>query len=237
MVQVGGAVELIDVSKTYRTRRGEQLVALSDTSLTVRPGEFVTIVGPSGCGKTTLLNIVGGLIEASTGAVMLDGAPENPRRQADIGFMFQEPTLLLWRSVLQNVLLPVEIRRRAIAEYEPRARELIGLLGLSGFENAYPHELSGGMQQRVAIARSLVLDSPLLLMDEPFSALDAFTRERLAHELLLIWDRNRKTVLFVTHNITEAVFLADRVVVMGPRPGRIIAELEIALPRPRRPDT
>lgn len=236
MVGSGATVELVGVSKTYRTRRGEQLFALAETSLSIKSGEFVTIVGPSGCGKTTLLSIVAGLIASSAGEVLVNGRPCT-RKSTDVGVMFQEPTLLLWRTVLRNVLLPAEIAGLSSPALKLRAHELIDMLGLSGFENAYPHELSGGMQQRVAIARSLVLDSSLLLMDEPFSAIDAFTRERLALELLLIRDRNPKTVLFVTHNIGEAVFLADRLLVMGARPGRILEEIPVSLPRPRTSQT
>lgn len=231
MAAADAIIELIDVGQVYATRRGGQVTALANTSLQARSGEFLTIVGPSGCGKTTLLNIVSGLVAPTTGDVLVNG--RRGASEGNIGMVFQEPTLLLWRTVLQNVLLPVEIRRLPVAQYEPRARELIAALGLDGFERAYPHELSGGMQQRVAIARSLIIDPPLLLMDEPFSALDAFTRDRLNVELLELWARSRKTVLFVTHNIGEAVFLADRVIVMATRPGRVIADIEVKLSRPR----
>ena len=201
----------------------------------MRSGEFVTMVGPSGCGKTTLLNIVCGLTPLSYGEVRVNrpqGAPE----KTEIGIVFQEPTLLLWRTVLNNVLLPIEIRKKPVDQYKARARDLLRILGLQGFEDAYPHELSGGMQQRVAIARALINDPTLLLMDEPFSALDAFARDRLNLELLKVWEATKKTVLFVTHNIAEAVFLADRVLVMAPRPGRVVADISIDLPRPRSED-
>jgi NitT/TauT family transport system ATP-binding protein len=225
-------VELVNVSKTYATRRGDEVVALADTSLTINRGQFVTIVGPSGCGKSTLLNIISGLSRATSGKVAVHDA-ESADGTPRVGMVFQEPTLLLWRDVLDNILLPVEIDQRPVREFRPRARELLETLGLKDFADAYPHELSGGMQQRVAIARALVLDPALLLMDEPFSAVDAFTRERLTVELLRVWERNRKTVMFVTHNIPEAVFLADRLIVMGPRPGRVLADIDIAVKRPR----
>jgi NitT/TauT family transport system ATP-binding protein len=235
LVSASPVIELVDVGKTYVTRRGENLEALAKTSLTMQSGEFVTMVGPSGCGKTTLLNIVCGLTSLTSGEVRVKRA-QGSAENVEIGIVFQEPTLLLWRTVLRNVLLPIEIRKKPVEQYVARARDLLRTLGLAGFEDAYPHELSGGMQQRAAIARALINDPTLLLMDEPFSALDAFTRDRLNLELLRVWETTKKTVLFVTHNMAEAVFLADRVLVMAPRPGRVVADIPIELPRPRTAD-
>jgi NitT/TauT family transport system ATP-binding protein len=228
-------IELNNISKIFTTMRGDSVVALSNASLAMRRGEFVTIVGPSGCGKSTLINIVSGLTQPTTGEVIIDGH-RGPTQSISIGIVFQEPTLLLWRTVLQNVLLPVEIKKLPVSAYEKRARQLLEGLGLKGFEGAYPHELSGGMQQRAAIARALITDPAILLMDEPFSALDAFTRERLNVELLKLWHGSGKTILFVTHNIGEAVFLADRIIVMAPRPGRVVEDIEIIIAQPRNLD-
>jgi len=220
------------VKMTFRTQQGK-LWALAGVSFRVAPGEFLCIVGPSGCGKTTLLRILGGLAKPTGGSVYLEGEPLTaPRRR--IGFVFQKAALLPWRTVLENVTLPLEIQGVEAAEARRRAEELLELVGLAGFEGAYPHELSGGMEQRVAIARALVHDPAILLLDEPFGALDALTRERMNLELLRIWRAKRKTVVMVTHSIQEAVFLADRVLVMSPRPGRIEASFPIPLPRPRR---
>jgi NitT/TauT family transport system ATP-binding protein len=208
------------------------LEALAEADFQLWPNEFVTIIGPSGCGKSTLLRILAGLVRPTAGRVILDGASlERPQRS--VGFVFQHPTLMPWRSALRNVMLPLEIAGAARDEAERRARDLLGLVGLEEFAEAYPRELSGGMQQRVALARALVYDPELLLLDEPFGALDALTRERLNWELLRIWRARRKTVLMVTHNIQEAVFLSDRVLTMSPRPGRIEGEVDIDLPRPR----
>jgi NitT/TauT family transport system ATP-binding protein len=222
-------------SKTYPTRKGGDVTALADVTLDIGDNEFVTLVGPSGCGKTTLLKMLAGLIPTSTGTIALDGgAITGPSRH--VGLVFQSPVLMPWRSVLDNVLLPVEILRLDRARYLERARELLKLVGLDGFERQFQRELSGGMQQRVAICRALVADPRVLLMDEPFGALDALTREVLSFELLRIWETHRKTVVFVTHSIPEAVLLADRVVVMTPRPGRVAEVLEVDLPRPRTSD-
>ena len=208
------------------------IVALEDIDFSVADGEFMSIVGPSGCGKSTLLKILAGLIPASTGEASLnDIAIEGPRK--DIGMVFQSPVLFPWRSVLGNVLLPADVQRLGREKMTQRALDLIALVGLSGFEHRYPWELSGGMQQRVALVRALIHDPALLLMDEPFGALDALTREAMNVELQRIWMERRKTVLFVTHSTAEAVFLADRVLVMTARPGRIGDLLEIDLPRPR----
>jgi NitT/TauT family transport system ATP-binding protein len=195
-------------------------------------GEFVTIVGQSGCGKTTLLKILAGLLPRSSGTVSLRGQPvDGPSR--DIGVVFQDPVLLPWRTVLDNVMLPVQVLGLDRVRFGERARMLLGLVGLTGFEDKYPHELSGGMRQRVAIARALVHDPSLLLMDEPFGALDAMTREAMNLELLRIWQESGKTIVFITHSIPEAVFLADRVIVMSARPGRIQQIVDVELPRPR----
>jgi NitT/TauT family transport system ATP-binding protein len=221
-----------DLEKTYTTKGRALVKALGGISLAIDHGEFVTIVGQSGCGKTTLLKILAGLLARSAGAVTLRGEPVNgPRR--DIGVVFQDPVLLPWRTVLDNVMLPIEVLRLSRDTYRGRAVELLRLVGLDGFEDKYPHELSGGMRQRVALARALVHDPSLLLMDEPFGALDAMTREFMNLELLRIWQEAKKTVVFITHSIPEAVFLADRVVVMSARPGRIQEVVTVDLPRPR----
>jgi NitT/TauT family transport system ATP-binding protein len=228
---------IITVQGLYKayTGRREELLALRDINLEVYPGEFISCVGPSGCGKSTLLNILGGLLDRTAGEVRFKGqAHDEPRRE--IGMMFQTPVLFDWRTILDNVLLPVEILGLSKVQYRPRALELLDLVGLKGFETAYPRELSGGMQQRVALSRVLVYDPEVLLLDEPFGALDEFTREAMNLELLRIWDTTHKTVFFVTHNINEAVFLADRVVVMTPRPGQIARVCQIDLPRPRTRD-
>jgi NitT/TauT family transport system ATP-binding protein len=207
------------------------IAALRNIDLTVGDGEFVAIVGPSGCGKSTLLKILAGLLPA-TGTAMLNGtAIAGPRR--DIGMVFQSPVLFPWRTVIDNALLPVDVQQLGRDRMIARAKTLIALVGLSGFEHRYPWELSGGMQQRVALVRALIHDPALLLMDEPFGALDALTRESMNVELQRIWLDRRKTVVFVTHSTSEAVFLADRVIVMTARPGRIGDMLKIDLPRPR----
>lgn len=226
---------LIDVSalnKVYRTREGADINALSNVNFGIREGEFVTVVGPSGCGKSTLLKILAGTLRRTSGQVTMRGAPiDGPSR--DVGVVFQAPVLLPWRTVLENVMLPIEIQKRDRAQYTEKARSFLKLVGLEAFEGKYPNELSGGMQQRVGISRALVHDPALLLMDEPFGALDAMTRESMNLELLRIWNESKKTVLLVTHSIPEAVYLADRVIVMSPRPGRISEIMEIDLPRPR----
>jgi len=198
----------------------------------VNHGEFATVVGPSGCGKSTLLRIIAGLDRPTTGAVVVGGAPVTGP-VASAGIMFQDPLLMAWRTTIGNVLLPIEVLRRDRAAYAERAKELLRLVGLQGFEQRYPHELSGGMQQRVALARALIHDPELLLMDEPFAALDEITREQMGFELLRIWSETGKTVVFVTHSISEAVFLGDRVAVLSARPGMLRSEIRIDLPRPR----
>jgi len=225
-------IDVRSVSKTYRTLEGSALVALDDVSFEIGERQFVSIVGASGSGKTTLLQILAGLMPKSAGEIRLRGAAvDGP--QHDIGFVFQQAVLLPWRTVLQNLMLPVEVMRLDRACYRERARALLDLVGLSGFENKYPFELSGGMQQRVSISRALIYDPSVLLMDEPFGALDAMTRETMNLELLRIWQESRKTVVFVTHSIAEAAFLSDAVIALTPRPGRIADIVPIDLPRPR----
>ncbi len=218
--------------KRYAGRTGASVTALENVDFDIRDGEFICVVGPSGCGKSTLLKIVAGLLSFSSGEVSRSGKPLSGPG-ADVGVVFQSPVLLPWRTILDNVLLPIEFRNLKMSEYRQRALELLDLVGLRGFEERFPHELSGGMQQRAGIVRALVQDPRILLMDEPFGALDAMTREQMNVELLRIWSSNRKTVLFVTHSIAESVFLADRVFVMTPRPGRIAEIIDIDLPRPR----
>ena len=228
-------IELRNVTKSYRTMQEEDLLALQDVSFEVGKSEFVSVVGASGCGKTTLLKIIAGLIPHSSGEVRIGGSSvKGPRK--DIGFVFQQPVLLPWRTVLENTLLPIEVMGLPREEYGKRALDILDRVGLSGFSDKYPFELSGGMQQRVAITRALVYDPDVLLLDEPFGALDAMTRESLNLELLRIWSDHRKTVLFVTHSISEAIFLSDRVVALTPRPGRLADVVEVDLPRPRRLD-
>ncbi|MFD8446442.1 ABC transporter ATP-binding protein [Streptomyces globisporus] len=224
-------VRLADVAVRFRGKKRD-VTALSDVSLDVAPGEFVAIVGPSGCGKSTLLKLVAGLLTASSGDVLLGGERVTGPRH-DIGYVFQRAALLEWRSALRNILLQAEIRRVEPAVARARADELIRMTGLGGFEDAYPHELSGGMQQRVALCRALLHEPPVLLMDEPFGALDALTREQMNTELNRIWRTTGTTVLLVTHSISEAVYLADRVVVMSPRPGTVTEIIEVGLPAER----
>jgi NitT/TauT family transport system ATP-binding protein len=219
-----------NVKKVFKTRDGE-LEALGDVSFDVYPGEFVSIVGPSGCGKTTLLKILAGLLPKSAGKIEVDEERFDPTRE--VGFVFQKSLLLHWRKVIDNVLLPIEILGMNRGSMKKRAEELLELVGLKGFEMSYPNELSGGMQQRVSIARALIHDPKLLLMDEPFGALDAITRERMNLELIRIWQEAKKTILFVTHGINEAVFLSDRIIVLSARPSRMVQALDIGLPRPR----
>lgn len=232
----GGAaqclVRIAGLQKIYKTRDGNDIHALKDIDLEIRTGEFISIVGPSGCGKTTLLKILAGILQRTAGEVVMGGRSlSGPSRE--LGVVFQAPVLLPWRTVLANVMVPVQVQRRNRTEFEARARALINMVGLGGFEQKYPSELSGGMQQRVGICRALVHDPSFLLMDEPFGALDAMTRETMNEELQRLWRESRKTILLVTHSIPEAVYLADRVVVMTPRPGRIVDVIDVDLPRPR----
>jgi len=225
-------IRLDDISKTYTASRGSAVQAVVDFSIDINSGEFITLVGPSGCGKSTILKILAGLVPPTAGSIELRGATQlGPT--PEIGVVYQQPLLLPWRSVLDNVMIPVEVLKLPKAEYRAKARDLLSLLGLADFEKSYPHQLSGGMQQRVGIARALVYDPAILLMDEPFGALDAITRDQMSVELMRISAKFQKTVVFVTHSITEAVLLADRVVVMTPRPGRIADILDVQLPRPR----
>jgi NitT/TauT family transport system ATP-binding protein len=219
------------IGKTYTAGR-DSVEAIRHVDLTVAEGEFVSLIGPSGCGKSTLLMMIGGLETASAGSVHVNGAPMHAPR-TDIGIMFQDPTLLPWKSVIDNVLFPIRMQRRPLGEYRPRAEALLAQVGLQGFLGKRPRQLSGGMRQRVAICRALIGDPRLLLMDEPFSALDAITRDEMNVALLEIWERHKITALFVTHSIREAVFLSDRVVVMGARPSTIVADLRVPYARPR----
>ena len=224
-------IGLEDVSLFYRSKNAE-VHALDSVSLRAGEREFVALLGPSGCGKSTLLKLISGLLPQSSGVIRVKGQSiKGPT--PSIGIVFQSPLLMAWRTVLQNVLLQIEIRDLDVAHYRDAARDLIRLVGLEGFENALPHQLSGGMQQRVGLCRALIHDPDVLIMDEPFGALDAMTRELMNAELQRIWIERRKTVLFITHSISEAVFLADRVLVMSPRPGRIVGEIAVDLPRPR----
>jgi NitT/TauT family transport system ATP-binding protein len=208
------------------------LQALAPMDLDVRDGEFISVVGPSGCGKSTLLRLIAGLTPASEGTLELDGKPVHGS-VTELGIVFQQPVLLEWRTAIQNVLFQVEMRGKAPGPYRERALALLDQVGLREFADAYPHQLSGGMRQRVAIARSLLHDPSLLLMDEPFGALDALTRQQMRVDIEAMWMRRRMTVVFVTHSVDEAVLLADRVVVMSPRPGRVDQILTVDLPRPR----
>ncbi|MGH8675268.1 MAG: ABC transporter ATP-binding protein [Burkholderiales bacterium] len=225
-------IRLKGVRKVYRRGRQEHL-AISDATFDVMPGELVSLVGPSGCGKSTLLKILAGLHPHDAGDVSIGSAthPFDPAR--DVGMVFQSPLLLKWRRILENVLLPAEILGLPAAESRSRARDLLALVGLAGYEDKYPYELSGGMQQRAAIARSLLHDPKLVLMDEPFGALDALTREKMNLELLRIWQEAKKTIVFVTHGISEAVFLGTRVVVLSAGPAKMADNFAIDLPRPR----
>ncbi len=229
---MGDFIRVERLVKLYRARDGTEVEALRDISFAVEGGEFVTLVGHSGCGKSTLLKILAGLAERSAGTVTIDGQDvDGPRR--DVGIVFQKPLLLEWRRVIENVLLPVEIYGLDRRRYEEKAHRLLQTAGLGAFLGKYPFELSGGMQQRVALCRALVSEPSLLLMDEPFGSLDALTRQKMGFELLRLWQEWKSTVLFVTHDIVESIMLADRVVVMSPRPGRVIDVVPVDLPRPR----
>jgi NitT/TauT family transport system ATP-binding protein len=233
--RAGGGGEFISikgVSKRFSGRQGV-VQALDAVDLTINDGEFISVIGPSGCGKSTLMMLLAGLEPATTGTIHIGGKKiDGPA--SDLGIVFQQDVLLEWRTALENVVLQAEIRKQNKAAATERARQLLAMVGLESFASAYPHELSGGMRQRVSICRALLHDPPLLVMDEPFGALDALTRDQLNVDLLRFWSDRRVTVLFVTHSISEAVFLSDRVVVMSPRPGRIETIITIDLPRPRR---
>ena len=224
-------IEIKGVSKTYKTQDGE-VPSLRPLDFDINEGEFLVVVGPSGCGKSTLLKLIAGLLPPSAGEIRVENrVVTSPHR--DVGIVFQSALLLPWRRVLENVMMPVEVKGLPIEEYRRRALDLIKMVGLDGFERKYPWQLSGGMQQRAAICRALVHDPKIVLMDEPFGALDAMTRERMNVELQRIQRETRKTVLLITHSIPEAVFLADRVMVMSARPGQIDAIYDVTLPRPR----
>jgi NitT/TauT family transport system ATP-binding protein len=228
-------IEVTGLAKDFRT--GRALVhALRDVSFAVEEGRFVTLVGPSGCGKSTLLQIIAGLISATLGEVRIEGKRIDAPMPDKIGMVFQDPTLLPWKTALANVEFPLGLQGLDRAARRKRCLELIALVGLSEFADHYPHELSGGMRQRIAIARGLAQDPRLILMDEPFAALDEQMRTRMGHDLLDIWEKTGKTVFFITHSLTEAIYLSDRVLVMSPRPGRIIDTLAIDFPRPRELD-
>jgi NitT/TauT family transport system ATP-binding protein len=229
-------IALDRVSLRYDADRGP-VEALAEISLTVAEGEFVALLGPTGCGKSSLLRLVSDLISPTAGAIAVRGEPcAAARRENQFGFVFQEPALLSWRTALGNVQLPLEVVGYPQASRRARCEELLSSVGLDKFKDAYPHELSGGMKQRVAIVRALAWNPSILLMDEPFSALDELTRAQLQDDLLRLWSGERKTVLFVTHNVSEAIYLADRVVVMSPHPGRVKTILLPELPRPRSAD-
>jgi NitT/TauT family transport system ATP-binding protein len=232
----GAAIEVDDLSVTYVGMDGAHVQALAPTSFAIADREFVSLVGPSGCGKTTLLNAIGDLLRPSTGTVTIAGRPAAELRRAQqIGMVFQDSVLLPWRSVHDNIRFLSDVAKRPLSR---EAIEDLGrLVGLERFLTKYPHELSGGMRQRASIARALALDPQLLLMDEPFGALDEITRQKMNLELLRIWSERRKTVVFVTHSLSEAAFLSDRVIVMGKGPGRVVADVRIDLPRPRTADT
>jgi len=234
------------VEKTYGADATEESVtALEDIDLGIEDGEFVSVVGPSGCGKTTLLHLAAGILEPTAGRVEIDStdvqSPQHKRKE--VGLVFQQPVALEWRTVRQNILLPAQILKengaieRGTDYYESRADDLLALTGLEGFGDSYPNELSGGMQQRVTISQALIYEPSVLLMDEPFGSLDAMTKDELNIELLRIWRETGKTILFITHDLDEAVFLSDRIIVLSPRPGRVIDDIEIDLPRPRNEDT
>jgi NitT/TauT family transport system ATP-binding protein len=225
-------IELIDVRVEYKGRTGNDTLALDHTSLSIAPGEFICIVGPSGCGKTTLLHCLDGLRTPTGGRILLDGRQITaPGR--DRAMVFQSASLMPWRNVLRNVTYGLELHNVPLRDAIPRAQKMIDLVGLSGFEDRHPGELSGGMQQRVNLARALVIDPDVILLDEPFAALDAQTRETMQTELLRVWDATKKTAVFITHQISEAVYLADRVIVMSARPGRVKEIVPVPIPRPR----
>ncbi|MHA2790120.1 ABC transporter ATP-binding protein [Corynebacterium sp. S7] len=227
-------IDIRNVSKTYESSNAEPVLALTTTDLELKPGEFFSLVGPSGCGKSTLLNMVAGLLPSSTGEILI-GDKQIKKPQRSTGIVFQHATLLRWLTIMDNVLLPSKIAGTATKETRQHAEHLLEMVGLSHTIDRYPQELSGGMQQRAAIVRSLVADPKILLMDEPFSALDEFTRETLQDELLRLWRESPKTVIFVTHNISEAVYLSDRIGVMSARPGKLENIVEVPLERPRLP--
>lgn len=227
-------IMLKNVGMTYKTNDNRDVTALTNVTMDINKGEFVSLLGPSGCGKTTLLRIIADLLTPTSGEVSIAGeSPKQARLKQRYGIVFQSAVLYDWRTVKKNIMLPLEIMHVPKADREERAEKMLELVGLKDFANHYPRQLSGGMQQRVGIARSLAIQPEILLMDEPFSALDEFTREKLHEDLLRIWRKTNKTIVFVTHNISESVFLSDRVCVLSPHPGRLSALIDIELPRPR----
>jgi len=227
-------IQIKNVSMVYPVNNGEDVIALNNVSLDIQEGEFISLLGPSGCGKTTLLRIIADLLQPTSGSVSIRGqSPRDIRLEKKYGIVFQSPVLYDWRNVRRNICMPMEIMGIPKKERTARIDRMLDLVELRDFGSKYPFELSGGMQQRVGIARALALDPEYLLMDEPFSALDEFTREKLNEDLLGIWGKTKKTIIFVTHNIPESVFLSDRVVVLSPHPGRLSAVVDIDLPRPR----
>jgi NitT/TauT family transport system ATP-binding protein len=225
-------IKLTHVSKEFISKTSSKVLALDDINLGVRQKEFLSIIGPSGCGKTTLLRLIGGLISPTMGSISINGkSPQYAREKRWISFVFQDPVLFPWRSVIDNIKLPGEIFGSKKAE--KKAEELIKLVGLEGFEKSLPRELSGGMKARVAIARALSYEPKILLMDEPFADLDEITRDKMVDELLTIWEKSNFTVIYVTHNISEAIFLSDRIVILSNRPGRVIKIVNIEFKRPR----
>lgn len=227
-------IELSDVGKTFWTQDGKQIQALKNVTFQVRKNEFVCIIGPSGCGKTSLLKLIAGIYPPTRGEVRVHGtSAEEAKARREFGFIFQDPVLLPWRTVLENSRLLIEVVNRSRTVPVNRTLDLLKLAGLDGFAHKYPFELSGGMRQRVAIVRALSLDPAILLMDEPFSSLDEITREQMNLDLLRIWERRSTTICFVTHNIPEAVFLSDRILVLSARPGRVAEIVEVPLSRPR----
>jgi NitT/TauT family transport system ATP-binding protein len=232
-LDITAAITARDVARSFEIA-GRRVAALDGVTLTVPQRSIVAVVGPNGSGKSTLLRVIGGLLEPDAGEVRIEGRPvegADPR----VGICFQEPRLLPWRDVVENVALPLELAGVGRAQRLERAAEMVDLVGLTGFERARPHQLSGGMRQRAAVARALVRRPTVLLLDEPFSALDAMTRERLDEELLRLWEETATTIVLVTHDIAEAIYLADRVLVLSPRPGRVVADVPVTLPRPRDP--
>ena len=230
-------IVLDNIGMTYKTNDGKDVTALTSVSLDINKGEFISLLGPSGCGKTTLLRIIADLLQPTQGTITVGGeTPRQARLKQRYGIVFQSAVLYDWRTVKKNVMLPLEIMHVPKDQRAERAEKMLELVGLTDFADHYPNQLSGGMQQRVGIARALALQPEILLMDEPFSALDEFTREKLHMDLLKIWRKTNKTIIFVTHNIQEAVFLSDRVCVLSPHPGRLSAVVDIDLPRPREMD-
>lgn len=230
-------IMLKDIGMVYKTNDGRDVTALTGVSLDIQKGEFISLLGPSGCGKTTLLRIIADLLQPTSGEISIAGeSPRDARLSKKYGIVFQSPVLYDWRTVKKNIMLPLEIIHIPKAEREDRAMKMLDIVGLTEFANHYPNQLSGGMQQRVGIARALAIQPQILLMDEPFSALDEFTKEKLHEDLLRIWAKTNKTIIFVTHNIQEAVFLSSRICVLSPHPGRLSAVIDVDLPRPRTMD-